>query len=178
MEGFDLALNLVRADCLIERRCERSEPARTGRDDERTGLGASRRRHGSIPARPLPPRSSTACPCAGMSRHQDEQVVIDAGPVTLKGTPQEVGELAEAAGLYAPRVNPRRMSKDESDHIMTGVYVGVGLLLTAGAGYLAWRYLLDDAQKQALVNKSKDLVADGMTRGKRIVRDTRAKANL
>ena len=113
-----------------------------------------------------------------MSRHQDEQVVIDAGPVTLRGTPEEVGELAEAAGLYAPRVNPRRMSKDESDHIMTGVYVGVGLLLTAGAGYLAWRYLLDDAQKQALVNKSKDLVADGMTKGKRLVRDTRAKANL
>jgi hypothetical protein len=113
-----------------------------------------------------------------MSRHQDEQVVIDAGPVTLKGSPEEVGALAEAAGLYPRQGNGRAMSRDDEDHIMTGVYVGVGLLVAAGAGYLAWRYLLDDAQKQALVNKSKDLVADGMTKGKRIVRDTRAKAHL
>lgn len=112
-----------------------------------------------------------------MSRHQDDEVVIDAGPVTLRGSPEEVATLAEAAGLYAGQGNRSRMSKDE-DHIMTGVYIGVGLLVAAGAGYLAWRYLLDDQQKQRLVNQSKDLVADGMTRGKRLVRDTRAKAGV
>lgn len=112
-----------------------------------------------------------------MSRHQDEEVVIEAGQVTVRGTPEEVRQLAEAAGLYARPAHGRRMSRDE-DHVMTGVYIGVGLLLAAGAGYLAWRYLLDDAQKQRLVNSTKDLVADGVTAGKRAVRDARGKAGL
>ncbi len=54
---------------------------------------------------------------------------------------------------------------------MTGVYVGVGLLLAAGAGYLAWRYLLDDAHK----NKAKDLLADNVTKAKRAVRDAKGR---
>ncbi|MEK6976419.1 MAG: hypothetical protein AABY18_08780 [Candidatus Thermoplasmatota archaeon] len=62
------------------------------------------------------------------------------------------------------------MSRDE-DHVMTGVYVGVGLLLAAGAGYLAWRYLLDDAHK----NKAKDLLADNVTKAKRAVRDAKGR---
>ena len=70
------------------------------------------------------------------------------------------------------------MSKDDSDPVMTGVYVGVGLLLVAGAGYLAWRYLLDDKQKQRVINKTKDAVADTVTRSKRLARDARAKVPL
>ena len=112
-----------------------------------------------------------------MSRHQDDIVEIDAGIVTLRGTPEDVEALVEAAGLYGEPVHPARMSKDEN-HIMPGVYVGVGLLLAAGAGYLAWRYLLDDAQKRKVVNKTKDLVADGLTKSKRAVRDARGKMNM
>ena len=97
--------------------------------------------------------------------------------MTIVGTPSEVDALAEAAGLYGEPAHPRRMSKDE-DHIMTGVYIGVGLLLAAGAGYLAWRFLLDDTQKQRIVNKSKDLVADGLTKGKRTLRDARGKVGM
>jgi hypothetical protein len=65
------------------------------------------------------------------------------------------------------------MSRDDDDHIMTGVYIGVGLLLAAGAGYLAWRYVLSDQQKAKIVNRTKDVVADGITKGKRAVRDAR-----
>lgn len=84
------------------------------------------------------------------------------------------------------------MSKDE-DHVMTGVYIGVGLLLAAGAGYLAWRYLLDEdtkRQAKAFVADSaahakdfvagsavhaKDLVADSATKVKRTVRDAKGR---
>jgi hypothetical protein len=113
-----------------------------------------------------------------MSRHQDELVEIDAGAVTIRGTPPEVDALAEAAGLYGGPLHPTPMSRDDDDHIMTGVYIGVGLLLAAGAGYLAWRFLLDDAQKTRIVNKSKDLVADGLTKGKRTLRDARGKVGM
>lgn len=112
-----------------------------------------------------------------MSRHQDELVAIDAGQVSLKGTPEEVEELAAAAGLYGEVANPRRMSKDE-DHIMTGVYIGIGLLLAAGAGYLAWRYALSDEQKQRAINTTKDLLADGATSAKRALRDARGKIHV
>jgi hypothetical protein len=113
-----------------------------------------------------------------MSHHQDEELVaIEAGPVTIRGTPQEVEFLASAAGLYGEAPNPRRMSKDE-DHVMTGVYIGVGLLLAVGAGYLAWRYALSDEQKARAINKTKDLLADGATSAKRAVRDARGKIHL
>jgi hypothetical protein len=112
-----------------------------------------------------------------MSRHQDEIVAIEAGQVTVKGTPEEVEALAVAAGLYGEPANPRRMSKDE-DHIMTGVYIGVGLLLAAGAGYLAWRYALSDEQKRKAVNTTKDLLADGATHAKRALRDARGKIHI
>ena len=62
------------------------------------------------------------------------------------------------------------MSKDE-DHIMTGVYVGVGLLLAAGAGYLAWHYLMSDENK----TRAKDMLADGATKAKRAVRDAKGR---
>ena len=107
-----------------------------------------------------------------MSKRQERMVAIDAGAVLVRGTPEEVDALAGAAGLYGRDPNRPPMADDE-DHIMTGVYIGVGLLLAAGAGYLAWRYLLDDQQKERLVNKGKDLVADGLTKGKRAVRDAR-----
>jgi TPP-dependent pyruvate/acetoin dehydrogenase alpha subunit len=114
-----------------------------------------------------------------MSRHQEDLVAIDAGAVTIRGTPSEVRALAEAAGLYGDPLHPKAMSHhDDEGHIMTGVYIGVGLLLAAGAGYLAWRYLLDDGQKQRVVTKTKDLVADGLTKSKRAVRDTRGKIGL
>ena len=112
-----------------------------------------------------------------MSRHQDELVAIDAGQVTLRGTPEEVEELASAAGLYGERVHPRRMSKDE-DHIMTGVYIGIGLLVAAGAGYLAWRYALSDEQKQKALTATKDLLADSATHARRALRDARGKVHL
>lgn len=108
---------------------------------------------------------------------QDDLVAIDAGQVTLLGTAQEVDRLAVAAGLYGGDVHRPAMSSDE-DSIMTGVYIGVGLLVAAGAGYLAWRYLLDDGQKQKVVNTTKDLVADGLTKGKRAVRDARGKVHM
>jgi hypothetical protein len=113
-----------------------------------------------------------------MSRHKDEELIaIDAGQVTVEGPPGQVEEFAWAAGLYGEAPNARRMSKDE-DHIMTGVYIGVGLLLAAGAGYLAWRYVLSDEQKQRAVNTTKDLLADGATKAKRTVRDVRGKVHL
>lgn len=62
------------------------------------------------------------------------------------------------------------MADDES-HVMTGVYIGVGILLAAGAGYLAWKYLLDDTQK----NHAKDFVRDSATKASRAVRDVKAK---
>jgi hypothetical protein len=71
----------------------------------------------------------------------------------------------------------RRMAKDE-DHIMTGVYIGLGVLLAAGAGYLAWRYVLSDEQKTKAINSTKDLLADGATKAKRAVRDARGKVHL
>ena len=113
-----------------------------------------------------------------MSRHQDEIVAIDAGQVTVKGTPQEVEAIAVAAGLYGKPANPRRMSKDEDHHIMTGVYIGVGLLLAAGAGYLAWRYVLSDEQKSRAINTTKDLLADSATHAKRALRDARGKVHI
>ena len=91
--------------------------------------------------------------------------------------PQEADCLAVAAGLYAGDGNRPAMSRDE-DHIMTGVYIGIGVLVAAGAGYLAWRYLLDDAQKRKVVNTTTDLVADGLTQGKRAVRDARGKVGM
>lgn len=62
------------------------------------------------------------------------------------------------------------MSNDE-DHVMTGVYVGVGILIAAGAGYLAWRYLLDDSMK----DKARDLLADSATKVTRGVRDAKTR---
>ena len=112
-----------------------------------------------------------------MSRHKDELVSIEATQVTLKGTPEEVDRLAMAAGLYGEAANPQPMAQDE-DHIMTGVYIGIGLLLAAGAGYLAWRYALSDEQKRKAVNATKDLLADGATKAKRAVRDARGKVHL
>lgn len=113
-----------------------------------------------------------------MSRHQDEIVAIDAGQVTLKGTPEEVEELASAAGLYGEPAHPRRMSHREEDHIMTGVYIGIGLLVAAGAGYLAWRYALSDEQKQKALTATKDLLADSATHARRALRDARGKVHL
>ena len=114
-----------------------------------------------------------------MSRHQDEIVEIDAGAVTIRGTPSEVRTLATAAGLYGEAGHRPRMSHhDDESHILTGVYIGVGLLLAAGAGWLAWRYVLDERQKAAVVNRTKDLVADGLTKGKRAVRDARGKVGV
>lgn len=69
------------------------------------------------------------------------------------------------------------MSKDE-DHIMTGVYIGIGILVAAGAGYLAWRYALSDEQKRKAINATKDMLADGTTRAQRMVRDAREKVHL
>lgn len=100
---------------------------------------------------------------------RDELVTIEAGPVTVIGEPQVV-ERALAAGLYGTAPNARSMSREE-DHVMTGVYVGVGLVLAAGAGYLAWRYLMSDESK----TKAKDLLADGVTKGKRAVRDAKGR---
>ena len=96
-------------------------------------------------------------------------VTIDAGQVTLTGPLGEVRR-AVAVGLYGQPGNPTPMSQEE-DHVMTGVYIGVGVLLAAGAGYLAWRYLLSDDQK----NSVKDAVADGATKAKRAVRDAKGK---
>lgn len=95
-----------------------------------------------------------------------ELVTIEAGQVTLVG-PRDQVQRAVSVGLYGEAANPKTMSKDE-DHVMTGVYVGVGLLLAAGAGYLAWRFLLDEGQKSQV----KDALADGVTKSKRMVRDT------
>ena len=75
-----------------------------------------------------------------------------------------------AKRLFTARRVAEGMSKDE-DHVMTGVYIGVGLLLAAGAGYAAWRYLLSDEQK----NTVKDVLADGATKAKRAVRDAKGK---
>lgn len=96
-------------------------------------------------------------------------VVIEAGQVTLSGPRGQV-EHAVAVGLYGEAANAMPMSKDE-DHVMAGVYVGVGILLAAGAGYLAWRYLLSDEQKNAV----KDKLSDGATKAKRVVRDAKGK---
>ncbi len=63
---------------------------------------------------------------------------------------------------------------DEENHVMTGVYIGVGILVAAGAGYLAWRYLLDDAHK----NQAKDFVKDSATKAQRAVRDAKTKVHL
>lgn len=112
-----------------------------------------------------------------MSTHQDDLVTIDAVTVTLKGTPEEVERLASAAGLYGEGLHPTPMTKDE-DHIMTGVYIGLGVILAAGAGFLAWRYLLSDEQKARAVNATKDLVSDGLTAGRRAVRDARGRVHL
>ncbi|HUR25909.1 MAG TPA: hypothetical protein VM327_07855 [Candidatus Thermoplasmatota archaeon] len=113
-----------------------------------------------------------------MSRHQDELVAIDAGQVTLKGTPEEVDELASAAGLYAEPLHRRLMSNRDEDSIMTGVYIGIGLLVAAGAGYLAWRYALSDEQKQKAVNATKNILADGATHARRALRDARDKVHI
>lgn len=124
-------------------------------------------------ARPDPQRR----PASDGRRAPDDLVVIEAGQVTVQGNRADLDRLAVAAGVYGGEGHRPTMSKDE-DHVMTGVYIGVGLLVAAGAGYLAWRYLLDDAQKQKLVNTTKDLVADGLTQGKRAVRDARGKIHL
>lgn len=101
---------------------------------------------------------------------QDQDVVtIDAGAVTLTGPVRRVRHLV-AAGLYGATDNAKPMSREE-DHVMTGVYIGVGLLLAAGAGYLAWRYVLSDAQKV----HAKDLLADTATKAKRAVRDAKGR---
>jgi hypothetical protein len=104
-------------------------------------------------------------------------VAIEASQVTVRGAPEDVERLATAAGLYGAAADARPMSKDE-DHIMTGVYIGVGLLLAVGAGYLAWRYALSDEQKTRVVNSTKDLIEDGVTQARRSVRDARAKVHL
>ncbi len=85
--------------------------------------------------------------------------------------------MMRAAGLYGEPAHARRMSKDE-DHIMTGVYIGIGILVAAGAGYLAWRYALSDEQKRKAINATKDLLADGTTKAQRMVRDARDKVHL
>lgn len=84
------------------------------------------------------------------------------------------------------------MSKDE-DHVMTGVYIGVGLVLAAGAGYLAWRYLLDDKTKKKAkrfvadsadhareyvaehAGQAKELLADSAGKAKRAVKDAKGR---
>ncbi len=60
------------------------------------------------------------------------------------------------------------MASDD-DSFMTGVYMGVGLLVAVGAGYLVWRYAIDEGTK----NKVHDVVQDAATSTKRLVRDTR-----
>lgn len=112
-----------------------------------------------------------------MTRQPDKVLTIETDQVTVRGTPEEIEILAGAAGLYGEPANPPRMSKDE-DHIMTGVYIGIGLLLAAGAGYLAWRYALSDAQKQKAINTTKDLLADSATHARRAIRDAREKVHL
>lgn len=99
----------------------------------------------------------------------DQLVTIEAGQVTVIGEPALV-ERALAAGLYGTPSNAKAMSREE-DHVMTGVYVGVGLLLAAGAGYLAWRYLMTDESK----TRAKDMLADGATKAKRAVRDAKGR---
>lgn len=99
----------------------------------------------------------------------EDLVTVEAGQVTLSGPRAQVRH-AVSVGLYGQDANPMAMSKDE-DHVMTGVYIGVGVLLAVGAGYLAWRYLLSDDQK----NQAKDFVSDSVTKGKRVLRDTKGK---
>jgi len=105
-------------------------------------------------------------------------VELQAGPLTVVAAPAALQRLGAAAGLYSGPAHRPGMSRDDDDHIMTGVYVGIGLLLVAGAGYLAWRYALSDEQKRKAVNATKDLVADGITKGKRAVRDARGKVGF
>src|SRR5688572_28153203 len=105
-----------------------------GRGDSRAGLSGEARRWSAGRLEPAGPhRQAPRGPAfrPRMSRHRgDDAVVIEAEQVTVTGTPEDVEAFAVAAGLYGEPTDASRMSKDE-DHIMTGVYIGIGLLVAA-----------------------------------------------
>ena len=51
------------------------------------------------------------------------------------------------------------MAKNEGSHAW--LYVGLGVVAAAGAGYLAWRYLLDESTTETIRNTTKEAVTRG-----------------
>lgn len=64
------------------------------------------------------------------------------------------------------------MARHDDDHLMTGIYIGVGLLAAAAAGYLVWRYALSDATKR----KATQAVSDAAQRVTHSVGDSAKEA--
>ena len=69
------------------------------------------------------------------------------------------------------------MAKDDEDHIMTGVYIGLGLMAAAGIAWATWRYVLSEDSKRAVLRtgedvtrKAKRLAEDALYKGKAAAR--------
>jgi hypothetical protein len=64
------------------------------------------------------------------------------------------------------------MAKRDEDHIMTGVYIGVGVLAAAGLAYVTWRYLLSEDAKI----KVRRAAEDAARKAKRLAEDVAHKS--
>jgi peptidoglycan/LPS O-acetylase OafA/YrhL len=74
------------------------------------------------------------------------------------------------------------MAKKDEGPSLAWLYVGLGVAAAVGAGYLAWRYLLDEGQKQSIRNtakvvasRSKEMADEAVNVGGVVARDAVAR---
>ena len=48
------------------------------------------------------------------------------------------------------------MPRDDEDSIMTGVYIGLGVIAAAGLAWATWRYVLSDETKRKVARAAED----------------------
>lgn len=74
------------------------------------------------------------------------------------------------------------MAKKDEGPSLGWLYIGLGVAAAVGAGYLAWRYLLDEGQKQTIrstakvvASRSREMADEAVNVGGVVARDAVAR---
>lgn len=102
--------------------------------------------------------------------------------VRRRGLPNLDVNLAAAPSINPRGANARAMAKKDEGPSLGWLYIGLGVAAAVGAGYLAWRYLLDEGQKQnirstakVVASRSREMADEAVNVGGVVARDAVAR---